>query len=62
MGPVIAWLRKLWHRPTDDPAWKATGIVIRFTGHDEALGVAAVQRADRAAVQRRRIEAARGRP
>jgi hypothetical protein len=45
-----------------DPTWKPTGYTYTFTGHDEAKGVAAVQQADRAAVQRRRIEAARGRP
>jgi hypothetical protein len=45
-----------------DPTWKPTGYTRTFSGHDEALGVAAVRKADRAAIQRRRIEADRCRP
>jgi len=45
-----------------DPAWKPTGIRSSFTGHDEALGVAAVKHSDELAERRRRIAALRSVP
>jgi hypothetical protein len=45
-----------------DPAWKPTGIAVKFRGHDEALGVAAAKHGDELADARRKIAARRSVP
>ena len=48
-----------WFKRKPDAAWKPTGYTYRFTGHDEALGVKAVERAKIAAAQKLVSEANR---
>ena len=48
-----------WFKRKPDAAWKPTGYTYRFTGHDEALGVKAVERAKLAEAQKMITEANR---
>ena len=48
-----------WFKCKPDAAWKPTGYTYRFTGHDEALGVKAVERAKLAEAQKMITEANR---
>ena len=48
-----------WFKRKPDAAWKPTGYTYRFTGHDEALGVKAVERAKLADAQKMVTEANR---
>ncbi len=59
---MIAFLRRLISRPTDDTAWAPTGIRYTHEGHDEAQGVAGAERAKREEVSRRKLAALRARP
>lgn len=60
---MLRWiLRVLGVEDEPDPVWKPTGYTYRHTGHDEAQGVAAVQRSAEDETRRRQSAAQRARP
>ena len=60
---ILRWIfRILGIDDEPDPAWKPAGYTVKFTGHDEALGVAAVKHSDQLAEARRRMAALRSVP